>query len=41
MDIEVLRSMVREVNEAELTPEEVLSDNVYVYRRADDKVVLA
>lgn len=41
MDIEVLRSMVRDVNEAELAPEEVLSDNVYVYRREDDKVVLA
>ena len=41
MDVEYLRSMVREVNSTQVAPEEVLSDNVYVYRRADDRIALA
>lgn len=30
-DVEVLRNMVREVNATQLTPDEILSENVYVY----------
>lgn len=41
MQIEYLRSMVREVNATQVAPEEVLSDNVYIYRREDDKISLA
>ena len=41
MDVEYLRSMVREVNVTQVAPEEVLSDNVYIYRREDDKIALA
>ena len=36
MQIEYLKSMVREVNATQVAPEEVLSDNVYIYRRADE-----
>lgn len=41
MEVEYLRSMVREVNATQVAPEEVLSDNVYIYRREDDKIALA
>jgi hypothetical protein len=41
MEVEYLRSMVREVNATQVAPEEVLSDDVYIYRRADDKITLA
>ena len=41
MDVESLRSMVREVNATQVAPEEVLSDNVYIYHREDDKIALA
>ncbi len=41
MQIEYLRSMVREVNATQVAPEEVLSDNVYIYHREDDKISLA
>lgn len=41
MEVEALRSMVREVNATQVAPEEVLSDNVYIYRREDDKISLA
>ena len=41
MDVEYLRNMVREVNATQVAPEEVLSDNVYVYHRADDRIALA
>lgn len=38
---EELRRMVREVNEREVPPEEVLSDNVYYYDRASGRVEVA
>ena len=41
MEIEYLRSMVREVNATQVAPEEVLSDNVYIYHRDTDKICLA
>ncbi len=41
MEVEYLRSMVREVNATQVAPEEVLSDNVYVYRKDDDEIALA
>lgn len=41
MEVGALRSMVREVNATQVAPEEVLSDNVYIYRREDDKISLA
>lgn len=36
-----LRSMVREINETELLPEDRLSDQVYIYRREKDRVEIA
>ncbi len=36
-----LKEMVREVNRKELQPEEVLSDNVYIYRREQDRLEIA
>lgn len=36
-----LKAMVREVNQSELTPEEVLSDNVYYYCRKKHTLSLA
>ena len=33
-----LKEMVMEVNRKELKPEEVLSDNVYIYRREQDRL---
>ncbi len=41
MEVSYLRSMVHEVNGAELLPEEILSDNVYIYRRETDAIALA
>ena len=40
-DIEELKDMVRTINATEVSPEEVLSDNVYVYIRATDRVEMA
>lgn len=34
LDPQILRALVRKINYTEVKPEEVLSDNVYVYRRA-------
>lgn len=34
LDPKILRALVRKINYTEVKPEEVLSDNVYVYRRA-------
>ena len=36
-----LKEMVMEVNRTQLQPEEVLSDNVYIYRREQDKLEIA
>lgn len=36
-----LREMVMEVNRKELQPEEVLSNNVYIYRRVQDRLEIA
>lgn len=36
-----LKEMVMEVNRAQLLPEEVLSDNVYIYRRMQDRMEIA
>ncbi len=36
-----LREIVMEVNRKELQPEEVLSDNVYIYRREQDRLEVA
>lgn len=41
MELDYLASMVREVNASEVAPEEQLSDNVYIYRRATDSIELA
>ena len=41
MELDYLTSMVREVNASEVAPEEQLSDNVYIYRRATDSIELA
>ena len=41
MELDYLTSMVREVNATQVTPEEQLSDNVYIYRRATDSIELA
>lgn len=34
------RNMVKEVNETELDPQEILSDNVYIYNRETDEIIL-
>ncbi len=34
LDPEMLRSLVRKINYTEVAPEQILSDNVYIYRRA-------
>lgn len=36
-----LKEMVMEVNRAQLLPEEVLSDNVYIYQRKQDRLEIA
>ena len=41
MELDYLTSMVREVNATQVTPEEQLSDNVYIYHRATDSIELA
>ena len=41
MELDYLTSMVREVNATQVAPEEQLSDNVYIYRRATDSIELA
>ncbi len=41
MDREALESMVRDVNAGEVTPEERLSDNVYMYDSVEKELVLA
>ena len=40
-EIAELKEMVMEVNRNVLQPEEVLSDNVYIYRRAQDRLEIA
>lgn len=40
-DVRCLRDLVKEVNSAEVSPEEVLSDNVYRYYREEDVIRLA
>ena len=40
-DIECLREMVRTVNMGQLQPEEVLSDNVYVYDTGKKEIYIA
>lgn len=37
---EVLKEMVESVNMTELAPSEILSDNVYLYRRETDEFIL-
>ena len=39
-DYEELRGMIREVNRTQVAPEEVLSDTLYRYDRADERVVM-
>lgn len=39
-DYEELREMIREVNRTQVAPEEVLSDTLYRYDRADKRVVI-
>lgn len=41
MKVEDLRNMVRDVNATMVAQEEILSDNVYIYRRAEDAIALA
>lgn len=41
MDIDYLKNMVAEINTAEVSDEEQLSDNVFIYNRAEDKLVVA
>lgn len=41
MPLKAIASMVREVNSKEVAPEEVLSDNVYIYRRETNEVSIA
>ncbi len=41
MDADYLKEMVRSVNATEVSPEEVLSDNVYIYNRLTDRVEIA
>lgn len=40
-EIAELKEMVMEVNRNVLQPEEVLSDNVYIYRREQDRLEIA
>lgn len=40
-EVAELKEMVRVVNQNELLPEEVLSDNVYIYRREQDRLEVA
>lgn len=40
MDIEALKNMVRDINKTEVSPDEILSDNVYYYDRLLDRVEL-
>ena len=39
-DHEKLKEMIREVNSTQVAPEEVLSDTLYRYDRADERVVM-
>ena len=39
--MEELKEMVRHINRTEVAEEEVLSDNVYIYRRKTDKISIA
>ncbi len=41
MSVEYLRSLVYEVNRTQVAPEEVLSDNVYLYSRKENKICIA
>ncbi len=41
MDIRKLRDIVRQINKDDLSPEERLSDEVYIYRRETDRVEIA
>ncbi len=36
-----LKEMVMEINREQLLPEEMLSDNVYIYLRKQDKLAIA
>ena len=38
MDIEYMKTMVQEINVTQVADEEILSDNVYFYNRACDRV---
>lgn len=40
-DAAEFKKMVKEVNQKELQPEDVLSDNVYIYRREQDRLEIA
>ena len=40
-EVAELKEMVMEVNRKELQPEDVLSDNVYIYRREQDRLEIA
>ncbi len=40
-DASILRKMVMEVNRNEVHPEDVLSENVYIYRREQDRLEIA
>ena len=41
LDVDYLRSMVREINSNEVAPDEVLSDNVYIYNAETKEFVVA
>ena len=41
MDVEYLRQMVHDVNEAEVSEQEFLSNNVYYYSLDTDRMVIA
>ncbi len=40
-DPDELRAMVSEINTTQVAPDEVLSDNVYIYRRGADGIAVA
>lgn len=40
-DINFFRNLVAEINATEVAPEEVLSNNVYIYNRNLDKLIIA
>lgn len=40
-DIDELREMVKEVNETVVSDQDILSNNVYIYNRATDKITIA